>query len=458
MAIKPKIKVVTNSSVDILNALRNGLSVDYKKYVPVATADAESIKAIGNVLMDYPAIRNSYINSLVNRIAYVTITSKLYENHFANFKKGMFETGETIEEVFVDLVNVYQYDPEVAEQELWKRALPNVRAAFHVMNYQKFYKLTIQRNDLRQAFTSIGAVDSFIANLTEQIYTSAAYDEEQVFKYMTAKRILDGFNHPETIPAVTKGNMGDIITVIKTVSNDMEFKKTKYNLAGVRNEAKKANQYLIVSNKFDSLSDVEVLAKAFNMEKVEFLGHRVLIDGFGELDLERLAMIFDGDSNYTEFSQEELDALNEIPALLVDGSYYQIYDYIREFTEGYNFQGLNWQYLYHVWMTWSISPFANNALFVPGTPLVTGVTVSPAAVGAGAGQAVQLSATVETDNFAPQTINWTSDSDYATVTAAGHVVISKDAPSQTVIEITATAEYPNSDGEHETGTCTITVS
>ena len=149
MATKPKIVTLTNSSVDILNAIRNNASVNYQNYVPVATSDAESIKKIGTIIMDFPALQNEFLSALVNRIGRVILTSKLYENPWAMFKKGMLDFGETVEEIFVDLAKPFQYDPAVAENEVFKREIPNVRSAFHVMNYQKFYKATVQQEQLR---------------------------------------------------------------------------------------------------------------------------------------------------------------------------------------------------------------------------------------------------------------------------------------------------------------------
>ena len=59
---------------------------------------------------------------------------------------------ETIEEIFVNIAKPFQFDPEVAENTVFKREIPDVRSAFHIMNYQKYYKATIQNDQLRQAF------------------------------------------------------------------------------------------------------------------------------------------------------------------------------------------------------------------------------------------------------------------------------------------------------------------
>ena len=100
MATKPKIVTLTNSSVDILNVIRNNATINYKNYVPVATADAESIREIGAIIMDSPQLQNEFLSALVNRIGRVLVTSKMYDNPWSMFNKGTLEFGETIEEIF----------------------------------------------------------------------------------------------------------------------------------------------------------------------------------------------------------------------------------------------------------------------------------------------------------------------------------------------------------------------
>lgn len=453
MPVKPKIRTLTTSAADILNVIRNNASVDYRNYVPKADAnDVESIRMIGAIIMDYPALQNEFLNALVNRIGRVMLTSKMYSNPIAFFKKGVLEYGESIEEIFVNIAKVQEFNPEIAEQEVFKRVVPDVRAAFHIMNYQKFYKATVTQEQLNQAFLSWDGVTDLIARIVDSMYTGANYDEFLVMKYLLARHILDGRVYPVTVPTVTAENAKAIITTVKGVSNKLTFMNSDYNPAAVRTFTDKADQYMIVNSVFDATMDVNVLASAFNMDKAEFLGHRVLIDGFGDLDVARLGEIFAGDPTYNEPSQEELAALNAIPAVIVDKDWFMVFDMLTQFTEQYNGQGLYWNYFYHVWKTFSVSPFANSVLFVPGTPSVTSVTVSPATAAVQKGGSVSLSAVVVTDYFAPQTVVWTSSAADVKVSAAGVVTVDADA-SSTTATITATSAF---DGTKK-ATCTVTV-
>lgn len=451
MATKPKVVTLTNSSVDILNVIRENASQNYRDYVPKATADADAIRQIGAVIMDYPNLQNEFLSALVNRIGRVLITSKMYSNPWAMFKKGLLEFGETIEEIFVNIAKPFQFDQAVAESEVFKREIPDVRAAFHIMNYQKFYKASISNDQLRQAFLSWEGITDLIAKIVDAMYTGANYDEFLTMKYLLARHILDGHMYPVQIPTVSTENMKTIVSDIKGISNAMEFLSTEYNLTGVATHTPKADQYMLINSKFDAVMDVEVLASAFNMEKAEFLGKRVLVDSFGKLDLARLDELFKDDPTYIKPTSDELTALDKIPAVIVDKDWFMIFDNYQNFTEQYNGQGLYWNYWYHVWKTFSVSPFANNALFVPGTPSVTSVTVTPATATVTKGQSIQLNATVKTTNFAPQSVTWSSDSDNATVDASGKVTLASTASG--TINITAKSTYDQS----KTGKCVITV-
>lgn len=453
MPTKPKYQTLTGTSVEVLNAIRSNASIKYQDYVPFAQPNAESIREIGAIIMDYPALQNEFISALINRIGLVLITSKLYRNPLGFMKRGMLEFGETIEEIFVNLAKPFQYDPEVAETNVFKRVIPDVKSAFHVMNYKKFYKVTIMNDQLRTAFLSWEGITDLIARIVDSMYSGASYDEFQVMKYMVANALLKGHIATVSIPEVTSDNMKAVVSTVKGLSNNLEFMTDKYNIAGVKNYTEKADQYILLNANFDAVMDVEVLASAFNIDRAEFMGRRVLIDSFGSLDRDRLAELFHGDPTYNEISAPDLALLDKIPAVIVDKSWFMIFDNFRSFTENYNGEGLYWNYWYHVWETFSISPFANATAFVAGTPTVTSVAVSPETATVSPGGNVQLTATIVTENFAPQSVTWASSNPLIPVSPAGVVTV----PSTVVAGETATITVTSTFDATKTATAVITV-
>ena len=446
-----KRKVFTNTSANVLNAIRNSATTNYKDYVPYAQPKANSIKEIGAIIMDNPQIQNEFVNALINRIGMVLIQNKVIENSWSIFKKGIMEYGEIIEQVFVDIAKPFTYDSEVAENEIYKRVKPDIKSQFFIVNFQKFYKATVEDDTLRKAFLT----ENGLLDLTEKIVASLVNgevnDELLVMKYMLAKNILNGKLKVVEVPRLTETNAKRIVSVIKGVSNKMTFPNAIYNQVGVTNQAKKDEQYLICNSEFDSVIDVEVLASAFNMDKAEFTGHRMLVDGFGELDNERLALLFQDDSDYVPLTSAELEALENIPAVLLDKDYFVLLDNKRAMTSKYNEQGLYWNYWLHTWKTFGVSAFSQAVVFVPSEANVISVNVTPQTMTAYAGTTFNVSAVVNVNGFADKSVTWSTDSEYVTVTQSGIVTVLDGATG--TVNITATSVYDNTKSD----SCVLTV-
>ena len=427
MPYKPTVKDLKLKSIDILNTIRNEASSTYQERIPVATQN--NIRDVGNAMMRYQTTQNEFLSALVNRIARVIITSKSYTNPLRRFKKGILEYGESIEEVFVNIAKAHQYDPAVAENEVFKREIPDVLAAFHKMNYQNFYKVTISNEQLRQAFLSAEGITDLISRIVDTLYSGSEFDEFLIMKQLIVDAANDGKFFPVSIPAITAENAKEIVTKIKSVSNQLEFMSAQYNEMGVLTYTRKPDQILIMDAAFDAVIDVEVLASAFNMEKAEFMGQRVLIDNFG--------------------------TLTGVVAALVDADWFMVYDNFIGFTENYNGEGLYWNYWYHVWKTFSNSPFANAVLFTTQTTEVTGVTIVPNTATVTAGHTIQLTASVAGTGYVPKDVTWTMTgnlSQNSKVSSTGVVTIGADETAASVV-VTATSVYDTT----KSGSSTITV-
>lgn len=457
MPVIPNIVKLSGTSTDILNAIRNENGGYYQSVVPIADGTTDSIRQIGSVVMGDAQLQNAFLNALINRIGRVIITSKMYENPWAGFKKGMLEYGETVEEIFVNIAKPHQFDPEVAENEIFKRVIPDVRAEFHPMNYQKFYKVTVSNDQLRQAFLSWQGITDLIGKIIDSLYTGANFDELVTMKYLVARFALAGNIHPINIPAVNAENAKSIISTIKGISNELEFLKDEYNISGVMTTSPKSDQYLIMNAKFDAVIDVEVLATSFNMNKAEFMGHRVPIDNFdlSKGEIARLNELFKDDPSYKPFTEDELTRLKTIPCVLVDKDWFMVFDNYQNMTEQYNGQGLYWNYFYHVWKTFSVSPFSNGVLFTTETPAITKVTVSPSTASIEKGQMLQLTSTVEGTGFIDKDVTYSiagNNKATTTISANGLLKVGADETA-TSLTITATSVFDGS----KKGTATISI-
>ena len=223
----------TNVSVDVLNRIRESASVNYQTAVPIATANADVIRGIGAIIMDSPNLQNEFLDTLINRIGKVVIKTRLFENPL-QFSKGELAYGESIEEVFVNLIEANQYDAEKGESEVWKRAYPDVRSQYHVLNSEIFYKTSVSRRELDKAFLSGEGVANLVEAVIQKMYVSAAYDEFLMVKFIIAKAALDGSTAIYPVSAVTdEASARQLLKAIKITSNNFEILSKDYNTAGV---------------------------------------------------------------------------------------------------------------------------------------------------------------------------------------------------------------------------------
>lgn len=356
------------STIDIMNVIRQNASYDYQQNVP-AVVKASDIPKVGEVIYGTPAFANQFINALVNRIAIVRVQSANFNNPYSILKKGYLEYGETVEDIFVSIAKAVDFSAEKAPKREFQRSIPDVRSAFHVMNWRVMYPVTIQDEDLRQAFLSIDGVQNLIAKIVDAVYTGAEYDEFLLFKYLMIKAISHGRVH--SISIGTGIELTESAVQFRGTSNLLSFMSSEFNEAGVKTNTPKERQIIFMDAMFNAQYDVNVLASAFNMDKADFMGRLFLIDNWSEFDSERFDIIRANSDGIEEVTTNELDLMKNVKAVIMDENWFQVYDNNNKFTEKYVASGLYWNFFYHTWKTVSNSPFANACVFVTDPTAIT---------------------------------------------------------------------------------------
>lgn len=361
MAKRVAVTQLNARTIDVVNVIRNNLGYEYQSAVPEVTSEAELPK-VGEIIMGQPAIANQFINALVNRIALVRIKSALFNNAYKELKKGYLEYGETVEEVFVEMCKAREFSVEKAAGREFKRTLPKVRSAFHMMNWRAQYPVTIQYEDLRMAFRSAEGVQDLVAKIFQSLETGAEYDEFLLFKYL----LIKGYNKGAITQVVfdDSTSIKEDAKVFRGISNTLLFPKTDYNLEGVHNSTPREDQYIFMDAMFNAEYDVEVLASAFNMDKATFMGNLKLIDDFTTFDNDRFSEMVDEADSVEVVTDAELQAMENVRAIIVDKEWFQIYDNLINMDEAKVASGQYWNYFLNVWKTVSFSPFSNAVAFV----------------------------------------------------------------------------------------------
>ena len=337
---------------DIVNAIRNSGSENFQRYVPLA--NAENIVQVGQGILINQQLQNEFITSLVERIGLVVIQQVSLSNPLKKFKRGTMPQGRTIEDIFVDITVEKKYDPEEAETTVFKREIPNVKTLFHERNRQSFYEQTIQEDSLKSAFISWGNFESFISRIISAIYNSAEVDEYKYMMLLADNYYSKGlFKVEKVVKPDTETTAREFVKKVRSTATKMTlpFGSRDYNALAVHTRSDMEDLHLLINADLEATVDVEVLAKAFNMDKSTFLGHVTVIDGFNSPGLE---------------------------AILVDREWYMVYDTLQKMETIRNPKGLYWNYFYHVWQVLSVSRFANAVAFVTGdVAKVTQVIIDP---------------------------------------------------------------------------------
>lgn len=449
-----------DNAVKLLNAIRNAQGDRFTNAVPSADGTVDNLRTIGSVLTSNTSFMNQWLNTLYERIALVRIvTMDGFKNPLAAYKKKL-EYGESYVEYATRLVKAKVRDYNYAKSHFMDVELPeHLSAIFHI-NCEIHYDTTILPAELKKAFLSYDRFAEFLDAEIDNLYRSMEYDEFLAMKYVVARAILNGDIETVEIPTVNAANAREIVTRIKAVSNDMEFMNAKYSKADVETYAKKNDQHLLLSSAFSAVVDVNVLALAFNMEKSEFLGHQVLIDSFGELDTDRLDVLFANDPLYETLTEEQLADLAKVPAVLIHRDWFVVLDEMTEIYQNLNQMGPYQNYSLHCERTYCFSPFFKACAFTVGEQSITSVTVDPATATMEAGDIATFKADVVAVNLADPSVVWSIDADNADFFVLDRIDNNRVSvrylgeSTEATATLTATSVFDNT----KTDTATITLS
>lgn len=414
----------------------------------------ESVKPIGQLIMDNERYKNAFINT-INLIGLTVIKENRWDNPWQTFTdKGMLRYGQQIREIIQDLAKVFDYNKNYSNKtKFLETAVPDVYQYIHDINFQKVWETTINESALLMAFDDEeNGLYKFIEDCVANLYETYDYDKWLVDKYQLCRRILDG-----TIPAkqITSVNPRDILADMKAVSNRMTFKSPNYNPAGVRRATKHSDQFLMLDANREAITSTNVLATSYFLNEAETKTNLALIDSFSESDEERLAELLE--EAYVPFTDAEKEELESVLGLIVARDFFM--DYHRALdtnptvngkrqTEFVNPTTLDRNVFLHAHEVISTSPFANGCVFTTVAPSVVSVTVSPATATVTAGQSLELSAVVATTGFANKSVTWAVNEDaYADGVridvASGKLTVPANATVKS-ITVTATSVFDSS--------------
>ena len=437
----------------------------------------QSLAPIGRIIVNNERYKNAFINA-INVIGLTLIDRNYWEDPWENFtNNGYMSYGDSAREMVVDIADVFDYNYYATDVDHFlDNVVPNVYEYIHPLNYQKFYKTTTSDTQMAMAFTNEGGLMTLIDEIISSLYEGYKYDKYIVNKYMLCRRIVDG-----TITSIQIANYSSLsprerVAKIKNISNLMTFRNPNYNPTGIRIATSFDKQIAIVNTDFEATLSTEVLATSFFRNDAEMKSRMALIDGFGNQDTARLLEVLG--SQYVAFTSDELAALANVPACIIDDEFFQNKTYRLDGaaetdaedafsmvsmgngtkrTSFYNPETLKNNHWLHYWGIKSTSPFKQAVVFTTDAVGVTTVAISPSTASVYAGQDIELKATVTTTGFANKSVVWSVDSTSAaagvTINQYGKLSIPATVEASTEITVTATSVYDST--KYNTATITV---
>lgn len=339
--IRPLRDDMTN--VDWINAVRNEAGYDYQRRVPEATQ--ANVQDVVQQLFTYRPHMNEFIDTLVNRIGLVLFANTIWSNPLSQFKRGMLEWGDTIEEIMNGLLTATSYDPDrdELEKEIFGAMKPETQVSYHRVDRRDRYKLTIKEPLLRNAFLTSNGLSQFITNLMSSAQTSDQWDE-----YLLMVHLFEEFDKAEGFFNVNVPDIADqasdapdsryVLRRLREFSNTLPFISRMYNPAGMPVATTPSELILFVTATADAAMDVEALAAAFNIGKAEFGSRKIILptDHFG---------------------------IPGVQAILTTKNFFVVADQRIETTAAQNPAALFTNYWLHHWQVISGSRFAPLIMF-----------------------------------------------------------------------------------------------
>lgn len=348
----------------VFNVVRENASKVFMETVPSATED--NIATISNILFNdaYQPMLNEFVNNLINRIGLTIIRNKTFNNPLSILRKGSMPLGTDIQDLYENPAEAEQY--ELSNTEMAKLLTitdPDTHVAYYRRNRKDLYTKTISRENLQGAFVSWEKFEDYISAITTSLYSGNYIDEFELTKSLVDGAYDNDKVIVETVDAVVDETTAKkFVKKVRSLFSKMKLPSTQYNayskFSGAKGTIKTWTDedrfVLIVTADLMAEVDVEVLARAFNIDNTKFLGRVIEIDKFEN---------------------------EEIQAILCDESWFQIYENIMRFDEFYNARVMAWNEYLHVWQTYAICPFANAVVLATAKPKpATAISVSDVSV------------------------------------------------------------------------------
>lgn len=441
----------------ILTSIYLSATNDYQQRIPDPTQS--KISSTMDALFD-PMNRsyfNQFMDILINRIAFTYVRGKRWDNPLAVFKGAKVNYGSTIQEIAPKWIEAHSYDDKA--ETLLKLHRPEAEAWYHSQNRRDKYPITINREELRTAFTDQYGLNNLVSQIMSVPMSSDNYDEYRIMLELIGlyEHKWGFFKHHLSAVPTDEATGKEFLTAIKTYAGQLQFPSSLYNAAAINDIpvfAKPGELVLFVTPATNASVDVNTLASVFHLDKADETRVRKII-------------------------VDELPIPNAV-ALLTTEDFFVCNDTLYENSSFWNPERLDTTYYLHHWGIYSVSPFVPAILFTTDegtvvnkiTQTVTGITASAEPTNVAPGNesliSVEIQGNINPDDpyvkVAPDAATYKLKADNNVqlgintyVDEYGVLHIGKDVPTDTHITVDIKSTYVNPSGETNDYTTSVVI-
>lgn len=225
-------------------------------------------------------------------------------------------------------------------------------SAYHRINFNKDYPVTIWYDDIRTAFASEFGLKSLINAKSQAIISGASHDEYVNMIGLVESAYNAGACYPVHLSAAVNSEEtgNELIKNIQTFVGHMAFPHREYNFAGSDAISMREDLIILTTPEVMASINVDTLAGAFNLDKKDLMARIVVTDGFPNQP--------------------------GIQAALADRRFFKVRDQYRLMTTDRLNMPLRYNLVYHVKEMFSYSPFYPLIVFTTDSVDITGLSVS----------------------------------------------------------------------------------
>lgn len=394
------------TNINMLNAVRQTMSVDYRDRVPVATR--ENIADIAKTLTDpySPMARNELVPALVNLIASQSISTEAFRNPLRVLNSNAMPYGNGEQEVYVNFAQGYAHNAKISIEDATAIYNSYIMALYHVINFNNDYPVTIWFEDMRGAFLDDYGLRNLVQAKVESVVSACNWDEFTTAKELISSAKRAGQVYPVHVDAVTdQASANALAKQIQSYIDKIQFPNPLYNFAGATSAAKEDTILLFVDPDTKAAMNVDSYASAYNLDRMIPKAQQVLIDKFNNAE--------------------------DIVAVLVDKRFFKIREQYRMMVQDNVNRGLRWNSTYTIKEMFSYSLFYPIIVFTTGNVsapsiMATDVGMVKAGTDVYFGRNVSFTSTGVTDKAIDVKVEGNSSSDTFVIPGTTILRIAKD--------------------------------